>query len=400
MLATSNKNLTQASRQWATRPADERFWTLEEARDRTRFIAENTCDMTVGVREFDLVRTEDRDAIALELKSGEVIETNNWSFGQLALSAGAPANYLQKLPTSLAMECIRTGWERKESERPVKLLVGTDGELNTLRAYNGSQYARVWNWQIFDRLVGLQESGWRVPPARPAGNDPRARRATAADVLVNNTGGNGLGIKVGDMIAPAGIYASDRDMFAFMVNESFRVDDGTDGGIARGFFIQNSEVGASSLRFTGFGYRFICGNHIAWNVEDVFEVSVRHVGECYGKFEAEVKGRLNAYANKSQIEDVQRLKRAKTLVLGKTVDEMLDTIMGSLTRRNGLPSGINQKMIKEAHQIAIVNETTDGGPFSVWGMVNGFTRMSQAEPHMDRRAFIDRFAGQLFALAV
>ena len=50
------------------------------------------------------------------------------------------------------------------------------------------------------------------------------------------------------MIAPAGIYASDHDMFAFLVNEEYRIDDGSDGGLARGFFVQNSEVGPRPSR--------------------------------------------------------------------------------------------------------------------------------------------------------
>jgi len=50
------------------------------------------------------------------------------------------------------------------------------------------------------------------------------------------------------MISPAGIYASDHDMFSFLVNEEYRIDDGSDGGLARGFFVQNSEVGAENAQ--------------------------------------------------------------------------------------------------------------------------------------------------------
>ena len=50
-------------------------------------------------------------------------------------------------------------------------------------------------------------------------DDPAARPATEADVLEDRDGGGGLSINISDMIAPAGLYASDRDMFAFLINE-------------------------------------------------------------------------------------------------------------------------------------------------------------------------------------
>ena len=53
-------------------------------------------------------------------------------------------------------------------------------------------------------------------------------------------------MKLGDLIAPAGIYASDHDMFAFMVNEDARIDDGSDEGIdvARGGTVRRGGQGA------------------------------------------------------------------------------------------------------------------------------------------------------------
>ena len=77
------------------------------------------------------------------------------------------------------------------------------------------------------------------------------------------------------MIAPAGLYASDHDCFAFMVNESVTVDDGSDGGLCRGFFVSNSEVGAASLKFTSL-YRSVCGNHIVWGAKQAQERHCPH----------------------------------------------------------------------------------------------------------------------------
>lgn len=119
------------------------------------------------------------------------------------------------------------------------------------RAFTSDDYARIWNYELIGRLRDVMGDGWRVPPARPAFiNQPGARPATEADVLARKTTGGGLTINMGDMIAPAGLYASDHDCFIFMVNEEQRIDDGSDGGLSRGFFISHSEVGASALKVT------------------------------------------------------------------------------------------------------------------------------------------------------
>src|SRR5262249_54600410 len=161
------------------------------------------------------------------------------------------------------------------------------------RAVNSDVYSRVWNHEIFDGLAGLREGGWRVPPARPAHeDDPRARPAAKADGLQGRKGGGGGARQGGGLIAPGGGGAGEPDMFAFLVNEEYRIDDGTDGGLSRGVFVSNSEVGAGALRLTCFLYRHVCGNHIVWGAEHVFEVVARHVGGVQARFDAEVGGHL------------------------------------------------------------------------------------------------------------
>jgi len=56
--------------------------------------------------------------------------------------------------------------------------------------------------------------GWRVPPAHPLFADqPGVRLASEADVLWPD--GFELSVRVGDAIAPAGLYLGDRSLFAF-----------------------------------------------------------------------------------------------------------------------------------------------------------------------------------------
>jgi hypothetical protein len=387
-------NLFAANHQWSTRPADERFWTLSEAQESCRHYAETARESPIDVNAAPMVYDEEGN-LAFEVGGDRPAVLTHWAFGQVARLAGAPADYLRQLPVALARECIAAGIAKTGEGQPknLKALVHSNGR-SILRAVTSEQYARVWNHEVFERLVALEGAGWKVPPARPCGtDDPRSRKATKADISTRAANGGGVAVREGDTIAPAGVYASDHDMFAFLVNERYTIDDGSDGGLARGIFVSNSEVGAGALRVTCFYYRSVCGNHIVWGAKDIVEVKVRHVGQAMPRFVAEVTGQLDAYLSAGTAADRAVVARAKTVELGGDVESVLDRIF-QIARR---PSGMNTKHLAEAHQIAIEHEDTDGNPYSVWGMVNGLTRLSQRIPYADERTLLDRFAGKLLS---
>lgn len=401
---TTGTNLFAANRQWATRPADERFWTVEDARDFCGNYAATADELEVNFGRSALVVGEG-DNIRLALPDGREATLTNWAFGQLARTAAAPADYIRRLPADLAIRCVEHGLDQHFAGRDqmTRSALVHNGTGTVLRSLTSDRYSRFWNHKVFSRLLDLQGQGWRVPPARPTGvSDPRARPATAADVLRDKEGGGGLSVKVGDLIAPAGVYASDHDMWAFMVNENARIDDGSDGGLSRGFFVSNSEVGAAALRVTLFHYRHVCGNHICWGAEDVIEVAVRHIGDVEGRFSVELAQAVDSWAQHSAVEEQAKVRRARTTVLGATDDEVLDAVFKAFSgkRRYNLPSGLSVKMIAGALDVAKAHEDTDGNPFSVWGVVNGITRLSQATGWADERNFLDRAASAVLNLAV
>lgn len=398
-------NLYAASKQWASRPADERFWSIEEALKATKAHAEAAQESEIDFAQESILVGENEN-LAITLDGGKGYRTamlTNWAFGQLARAAMAPPAYLQSLPADLAAQCLDTGLDRFFSSRKdMTRQALVQQSPSVIRSLTSDIYSRFWNHQVFSRLEGMQMEGWRVPPARPAGNDdPRARPATKADILRDQ--GHGLSIKLGDMIAPAGIYASDHDIFAFMVNEDFRINDGSDGGLSRGFFIQNSEVGASALRVTLFNYRHVCGNHIIWGSENVLEIAVRHVGDIEDKFSVELIGKIKEHLNASARDDEQMIKRAQRCILGATKDEVLDSVFKAVmgNRRSGLPASLSQKNLSLAYETAERFADLDGSPKTAWGFVNGMTRLSQENPNMDERVFFERGASKIMlALAV
>ena len=300
----SKSNLYAAcTRQWATRPADERFWTLADARAACKRYADTAeeHDLDFGAEAL-LVAEGDNLALTLDGGRGNRLATfTNWGFGQVARMAGAPAEYLRKLPPHLAAQCVEAGLDKHFAGREdmtCKALVHDNG-TTVLRALTSDKYSRFWNWEVFERLCGLEQQGWRVPPGRPAkGDDPSARPATEADCLNDRMAG--LGIKPGDPIAcrrastPATMTCS--RSWSTRSTESTTVRTAV---LARGFFVQNSEVGASALRVTFFHYRHVCGNHIVWDASNVIEVAVRHVGDVGGRFHVELAASVQKYLTAS-----------------------------------------------------------------------------------------------------
>jgi hypothetical protein len=217
-----NGNLMDASAQWGSRAPDERWDSLESLREFKHEQRVSSHEATVPIDGIEII--PHGQALALRgKKTGAVADFTNYSFGQLCSRVGAPASYLGKMDPARAAANLNVDIETRAEaiDRDFRLLISrrqaSDQSPLTLRAMLTSVYDRVWDVTVIDRLIDARASGWRVPPARPAfPGQPGTRLATAEDVLRNVM--PGLGIRVGDPIAPAGIYGSDRDMFVFVVN--------------------------------------------------------------------------------------------------------------------------------------------------------------------------------------
>lgn len=383
--------LFKASNQWSTRPEDERFATLDDLHVAVTGYRKTAGDATVP---FNSLRVEAADGeVKLVGKMNNPARLTHWSFGQLSTAVGAPANYMRGLPATLAAQNINHGLAKTQDRTDRQLLFHTNGSL-LLRAITSDRYTRIWNSDITQRLLRLPEQGWQVPPARPAlDNQKGTRKATAADVLRSNSYGGGLSINIGDDIAPAGLYASDHDMFVFMVNDDRRISEpGNPDGLARGFFVSNSEVGAASFKILRFLYRNVCGNHIVWGAQQVNELSIKHIGSADDKAFNEITVQLRKYADDSAGEEEARIKKAATFVLGATKDEVLDRLFGIKK------IGIGRATLNAAYDLTDKIEI-DGNPRTAWGMAQGLTRISQESPYADERVAADRAAGRVLSIA-
>jgi len=397
--------LFKAHRQWAERPADERFATLQELYNVTKDYADKAREKNVPVSD---IRTEASSGdVQLVGKAGVPAGLTHWAFGQLCARVGAPASYLRELPATLATQNLNHGLANYADKHDTANLMfhTTNGDM-LLRAFTSEKYARIWNWEVAERLLGLESLGWE--PARPdmrwdGGDASRCQSCDGTGTAMDketyyadnpSVDGRCKTCKGTGQALPA-LYASDHDLFAFVRNCSVVIretnEDGTGtgnpDGLQRGVIVENSEVGASALKLTRFLYRCMCGNHIIWGASRVVDFAIRHVGdtvrERFGQYTAEIR----RYAESSASDDEAVISRARTVRIGETKDAVLDKLFGMRSL------SLSRKILDAGYMANVPGQ--DGDPRTVWGMVQGLTRHSQTIPYADGRTTIDRAAGKI-----
>ena len=390
-------NLFKASHQWSTRPADERFESLQDLFVATKNYAAEAVEKKA---EFSELRVENvQGEINLVGRTGIPAKLTHWAFGQLCARVQAPASYLRELPATLAAQNLNHGLAKRITNAANESLANLLFHKNhgwLLRAILTDSYSRIWNWEVVERLLDLEARGWS--PAKPTthwgvesigtciicgGSGVSLNHETNVEGPCNYCKGTGKEL-------PA-LYASDHDMFAFLINPDLTVRErGSDGALFKLVIAENSEVGASKLKLTkGLG-REICGNHIIWGASEVVEVGIRHVGGARGKWDNWLSV-INRYANESVSDIEAKIASCKVKVIAATKEEVLDALFG---KRRG--HGLALSTLEAGYDA--VKPEEDGDPNTVWGFVQGLTRFSQTTPYADKRNEIDRAAGKILDL--
>ncbi len=368
--------LMKASNQWATRPADERFDSLESLRDFTHAVRGRSATAKVDTAKL---RVEaDGSEIVVVGPSGKAATCTHSGFQGLATRAHAPAKYLRTLKPETAAQCLREGLEAHDdgSESQLLLTKPNGGDRFALRGVAGRAYKRIWNAEVADWALDLKDRQptWQFPePFRTASGE---------------TGIASWGQADGQQVPTA--YASDVDVFLFLCDYERSIDLGDKGQLARGFFIENPEIPGKTFKGTFFLFDSVCCNLIVWGVEELQEVSVKHVGQARRKAFEELAAQVRRYADESTEQQEQTIRQAMELQLGKDED--------AVVKRLNSIDGLTRPTLREAFAIAD-GTARYGDPTTVWGMVNGLTEVSQRTVYADQRATIDRAAGKVLQLA-
>lgn len=359
--------LTQASSQWMSRPADQRFTSLPALAAYTAFQRDHSRAPVVSSRKLRVTPAVDVPVTGLAVTgpNGHAYSPSHWAFGQLAGLAGAPAGYLRGLPAPIAADCLNYGLKFKRAVEDVGCLIRRTDDETTFAAATGPNYGRIWNADIADMLVSKFGDGvtgnWRVP----------GEFGKRVEVSTDNTT----------------IYASDRDMFVFLADEDRRVTvpnrrDGKPGELARGFFLWNSEVGSSSLGAAFFLFDYVCCNRIVWGAEQFTELRIRHTSGAPDKWLERVVPVLADYSEAS----AQPVQDAIATAQARKVTGDLDEFLAARFGRSLVDP------ITSAHL------ADEGRPMeTLWDVATGATAYARTIGNQDARVALERKAGLLLA---
>lgn len=350
-------NLYEASRQWATRPADERFGSIDELLEFTQRRMEYSKEHQRALNSMQVNVTSDGGLLLNG--SSRPSYFSHWAFGQASRMIGAPAHYLRDLSPELARDCLQYGLS--ESDQSSLILTrnnpphASEDSTPIVSAFTGPKYGRIWDADVVGALArAIQGTSWHVPKS--------AKRHSEN----------------------SGLYASDHDMFAFLVNDEAPVEVGN-AQLGRGFFCWNSETGSSTFGLTTFLYNYVCENHIVWGAEDVRELKIIHRKNAPEHFYTQALPLLNEFAKATGNGD--SLKRTVETAMNTQIAESLEDTLGWFKNKPFTGSEIGNGW--EIGQSEGEDVTT------LWGMIQGLTAYARDLPFTDKRVHLERRAGAL-----
>lgn len=366
---------SRVSSQWFCRPDDERFLNLDTLYDATRQRADGAHVRTIRSDQVHVHASED-ETLTLTAPGREVaISPTHWSFGQLCGLVSAPASYMRQLPAPLTGINLQHGLLNHRAEL-IKTLEMEDGRTE-LRAVTGPDYGRIWDHELVSAVRkiagnGLGETRWKVP-----------------GVLDWNTMTHNPYVDVTEETTT--LYASDRDVFLFLVDdthpiEAGRLPNGEPDLYFRGFYAWNSEVGSKTLGIASFYLRAVCQNRNLWGVENFEEITIRHSKFAAQRFAYEAAPALTSFANSSPAPFIAGIKAAREQVVAKTDDER-ETFL----RKRGFAKSETQKIIE-----TVLNEE-GRKPESIFDFVQGITALARTKTHQDSRLDLETKAKKLMS---
>lgn len=368
-------------RQWANRPADERYKDLASMYQMLKGMSLQ-CGTAVVSTDSITVQplNHGSEGLAVVRDGGKPAELTNWSMNQISAIAKAPATYLRTLTPEIASECLNYSLAKqpRDSHQLYIRDVARDPTLGTgavmaegytpqlmVRAITSPGYTRIHTANVVRRLMELQEQhpSWKAPEVYENGDFGGAK-------------------------TPCVGFAGDRDAYICLADQENRISDPTDRsgqGLARGIMVLNSEVGAKRLDLICFLCEYICGNFIIWGFKQIAGISMRHFGDKIRREWATGIG--NAFVDYTKLsarEEEDKILHASQKQIAATKEDVIDLVWDKF--------GIAKQAVTDAYELA---EQYGKNPRSAWGMVHGLTRVSQVKKNMDDRIDLDRAAAKL-----
>jgi hypothetical protein len=373
------QRIGRVSSEWFSRPDDERYLDLNTLYNSVRSRAERATARTVESRAVRVEASRD-SAERLNLivpGQAEPVAPTHWSFGQLCSLVGVPASYMRELPAPLAGINLQHGLLSHRAEL-VKTYEADEGRTE-LRAVTGPDYGRIFDHELVAAVQRIAGNGtgdtrWKVPGVldwRTMTHNP------FVDISKDTTT----------------LYASDRDVFLFLVDdthpiEAGRLPNGSPDLYFRGFYGWNSEVGSKTLGIASFYLRAVCANRNLWGTENFEEITIRHSKFAAQRFAHETAPALTSFANSSPAPFIAGIKAARERVVARN-----DEDRESFLRKRGFSKPETAKIIE-----TVLNEE-GRKPESIFDFVQGITALARGKTHQDIRLDLEAKAKKLLERA-
>jgi hypothetical protein len=373
------ERIGRVSSEWFSRPGDERYLNLTDLYDAVRRRAERAQTRTAESRAVKVEASRDSaERLALIVPGrDEPVAPTHWSFGQLCSLVGVPSSYMRQLPAPLAGINLQHGLLSHRAEL-VKTLEADDGRVE-LRAVTGPDYGRIWDHELVAAVMKIAGNGtgdtrWKVP-----------------GVLDWNTMTHNPFVDITNDTTT--LYASDRDVFLFLVDdthpiEAGRLPDGSPDLYFRGFYCWNSEVGSKTLGIASFYLRAVCMNRNLWGVENFEEITIRHSKFAAQRFAHEAAPALTRFADSSPAPFIAGIKAARERIVARS-DEDRDSFL----RKREFSKSETAKIIE-----TVLHEESRP-PESLFDFVQGITALARGKAHQDARLELEGRAKRLLERA-
>jgi hypothetical protein len=383
----AGENRNDVNKQWATRSDEEKFVSLTDMLNKLKKRYNDCDDDVIKNKSMEVIAADDitKDNmydLRVQINTKRIDKSfgmTHYGFNQLCTLANSPASYLRNSPGKLA--AANLNWHLQHN-RDVEE-VGIFYDSNSMRAITGPTYGRIPDYEVVEAVTKIAGDGtgsngykWKVPGELDWStmtyhpNKPITKQSTT-------------------------LYASDRDVFIFLVDDRNPIEVGTyvdprtgkqhPDLMFRGVIIKNSEVGAGTMGVSAFYLRGVCMNRNLWGVEGFEELNIRHSKNAPYRFISEATPALNSYASGDAKRLVDGVKKAKEAIIAKDEEKAIDFLRGL--------EGFSKSRAK-----SVINyvETEEGyKPRSAWDFAQGITAMARSIPHNDDRVKMEMVAKRI-----
>lgn len=366
-----------ASREWATRPDDERYISVPALNEHLLQRRANSTEIQIPTSGIQ-ARVQDHRLVFEIPGYNDLVEPTNLAFGQLCSRIRAPSEYLRRLSNETAVKCLQEGFDRSAvaDEEAIALITKeADGGVPKLRAMTSPSYGRIWDSELSDAIWNMTKDtmDWQVPIAFHTPG-MKYNPIVALDVTKNATT----------------LYSGDRDTFIFLVDQTRpivagKLPDGSDRLFFRGFMAWNSEVGTKRQGIKTFLYEMVCMNRMIHGQGAVEEMSQRHTKAAPEKFVRQIMPALKAFLDGGVTGIEKGLIAAQHAIVARN-DEQRMTYLEEMLH---LGSAMNKRVL------AAILAEEDHEMETVFDAVQGLTAVARSFTNQDRRVEMETVASEL-----